>query len=55
MISTPLRIVRVLAASADEVFDAWLDPEGLAVWMAPARSSDRSSRSMHASVAVSGS
>ncbi|MFI5184075.1 MAG: SRPBCC domain-containing protein [Vicinamibacteria bacterium] len=35
MTSTPLRIVRVLAASADEVYDAWIDPESLAVWMAP--------------------
>jgi len=32
---TPLRIVRVLPASAEAVFDAWLDPESLAVWMAP--------------------
>ncbi len=31
----PLRLVRVLPASAEEVFDAWVDPESLAVWMAP--------------------
>lgn len=31
----PLRLVRVLPASAEEVFDAWIDPESLAVWMAP--------------------
>ena len=30
-----LRIVRILPASAAEVFDAWLNPESLAVWMAP--------------------
>src|SRR4029077_8742144 len=35
MTSAPLRIVRVLPASAEEVFDAWIDPESLAVWMAP--------------------
>jgi uncharacterized protein YndB with AHSA1/START domain len=32
---TPLRIVRVLSASAEEAFDAWIDPESLAVWMTP--------------------
>jgi uncharacterized protein YndB with AHSA1/START domain len=35
MSPTPLRIVRVLRASAEEVFDAWIDPGSLAVWMAP--------------------
>ena len=37
MTSTPLRIVvaRVLSASPEEVFDAWTDPESLAVWMCP--------------------
>ena len=35
MTAQPVRIVRVLPASAEEVFDAWLDPESLAVWMAP--------------------
>jgi uncharacterized protein YndB with AHSA1/START domain len=33
--STPVRLVRVLRASAEEVFDAWIDPGSLAVWMAP--------------------
>lgn len=35
MTSAPLRIVRLLSASAEEVFDAWIDPGSLAVWMAP--------------------
>jgi uncharacterized protein YndB with AHSA1/START domain len=35
MTLAPLRIVRVLSASAEEVFDAWIDPESLAVWMCP--------------------
>ena len=37
MTSTPLRIViaRVLLASPEEVFDAWTDPESLAIWMCP--------------------
>ena len=35
MTPPPLRIVRVLPASPEEVFDAWTDPESLAVWMAP--------------------
>lgn len=35
MSASPLRIVRVMPASAEEVFDAWVDPESLAVWMAP--------------------
>ncbi len=35
MTSRPLRIVRVLPASPEEVFDAWTDPRSLAVWMAP--------------------
>ena len=30
-----VRVRREIAASADEVFDAWLDPEGLADWMRP--------------------
>lgn len=35
MTGPPLRIVRILPAPPDEVFDAWTDPESLAVWMAP--------------------
>ena len=31
----PVRIVRLMAASPEEIFDAWTDPESLAVWMAP--------------------
>jgi len=30
-----VRVVRVLPATPEEVFDAWLDPEGLARWMCP--------------------
>jgi uncharacterized protein YndB with AHSA1/START domain len=30
-----VRIVRVVAAPPEEVFDAWTDPRSLAVWMAP--------------------
>jgi uncharacterized protein YndB with AHSA1/START domain len=35
--STPPRIVivRVVSASPEEVFDAWTDPESLAIWMCP--------------------
>jgi uncharacterized protein YndB with AHSA1/START domain len=32
---TPLRIVRVLSASPEEVFDAWTDPASMALWMCP--------------------
>ncbi len=35
MSPAPLRLVRVLPFSAEEVFDAWIDPQSLAVWMAP--------------------
>lgn len=35
MSSTPLRIVRVISASPEEIFDAWTDAASLAVWMAP--------------------
>src|SRR5262249_12899410 len=35
MSAAPLRIVRVLKASPDEVFAAWTDPRSLAVWMCP--------------------
>jgi uncharacterized protein YndB with AHSA1/START domain len=31
----PVRIVRVLPASVEEAFDAWIDPASLALWMAP--------------------
>lgn len=30
-----LSITRVLAASAEEVYEAWLDPQALAQWMRP--------------------
>jgi uncharacterized protein YndB with AHSA1/START domain len=30
-----LTVRRTIAASAEELFDAWLDPESLAVWMRP--------------------
>lgn len=30
-----LSITRVLAATPDEVYDAWLDPQALAEWMRP--------------------
>ncbi len=35
MTPPPLRVIRVLPGSPEEVFDAWTDPESLAVWMAP--------------------
>jgi uncharacterized protein YndB with AHSA1/START domain len=35
MSSPPLRIVRVISASPEEIFDAWTDAASLAVWMAP--------------------
>jgi len=35
MSSPPLRIVRVLSAPPEEIFDAWTDAPSLAVWMAP--------------------
>jgi uncharacterized protein YndB with AHSA1/START domain len=35
MSATTIRIVRVLSASAEEIFDAWIDPESLAIWMCP--------------------
>jgi len=35
MSSAPLRIVRVISASPEEIFDAWTDAVSLAVWMAP--------------------
>ena len=30
-----LTVRRTIAASAEELFDAWIDPESLAVWMRP--------------------
>jgi uncharacterized protein YndB with AHSA1/START domain len=35
MNAPPLRVVRVLWASPEEVFDAWTDPKSLAIFMAP--------------------
>ena len=35
MTAAPVRIVRVLGATPEEVFDAWTDPRSLAVWMCP--------------------
>lgn len=32
---TSLRIVRVLPAKPEQVFDAWTDPEAVRVWMCP--------------------
>ena len=32
---TSLRIVRILPAAPEVVFDAWLDPEAIRVWMCP--------------------
>lgn len=32
---TSLRIVRVLPATPEQVFDAWTDPEAVRVWMCP--------------------
>ena len=32
---TSLRIVRILPAPPEVVFDAWLDPEAIRVWMCP--------------------
>jgi uncharacterized protein YndB with AHSA1/START domain len=37
MSEAPLRIVRLIPASAEELFDAWTDAASLAVWMAPGR------------------
>jgi uncharacterized protein YndB with AHSA1/START domain len=33
--TTPLVVSRLIAAAAEPLFDAWLDPEALAVWMRP--------------------
>jgi uncharacterized protein YndB with AHSA1/START domain len=33
--SAAVVVRRVIAASADDLFDAWLDPEALAQWMRP--------------------
>jgi uncharacterized protein YndB with AHSA1/START domain len=35
MSAKPLRIVRVIRASAEEIFDAWTDAQSLSVFMAP--------------------
>lgn len=34
--ATPLVVRRKIHASAEELFDAWLDPQALAQWMLPA-------------------
>lgn len=33
--ATALVVRRTIAASAEEIFDAWLDPAALAIWMRP--------------------
>jgi len=33
--TTALVVRRTIAASAEEIFDAWLDPAALAIWMRP--------------------
>lgn len=33
--TTAVIVRRTIAASPDELFDAWLDPEALAIWMRP--------------------
>jgi len=37
IINTPAAVVvrRTITASAEDLFDAWLDPEALAIWMRP--------------------
>jgi uncharacterized protein YndB with AHSA1/START domain len=35
MMPPPLRLVRVLDASPEDIFDAWIDSESLAIWMCP--------------------
>lgn len=34
--TAPLVVSRLIAAAPEPLFDAWLDPEALAVWMRPA-------------------
>ncbi len=40
---SPIVQDRLLSASPEEVFEAWSDPEGLAVWMCPAPDMERAS------------
>lgn len=32
-----ITVRKIFAASPEEVFDAWLDPEGMREWMCPGR------------------